>query len=288
MKIILSPAKSLNENIDCTNVPQSQPIFLSDSERLGKKLKKLSALQIRKLMGVSADLADLNYNRFQNWSLPFTEQNSKAAAYLFTGAAYQSLDYSSLSEKNQKLGQSKLRILSGLYCLLKPLDLIQPYRLEMGTSFAVTPKVKNLYLFWGDKIRTALDNELQEDEHPVLINAASNEYSKASRLDKMKTKVITTVFKDTAKDGSYKVNMQFAKQSRGAMSRFIIENDIQQESDIKAFDVGGYYFSGSTGDVDSHSKTASRHCYESFVGWFSHALFVVLAGIVTYSQYFQV
>jgi cytoplasmic iron level regulating protein YaaA (DUF328/UPF0246 family) len=243
MKVILSPAKSLNENVALGKVEYSQPIFLEESERLNKKLKKLSARQIKKLMGVSSDIADLNYERFQNWSLPFTDKNSKPCSYMFTGAAYQWLDYASLSDKDQMIGQSKLRILSGLYGILKPLDLIQPYRLEMGTSFKVTPKVKNLYLFWGDKIRKALDAELNEEEIPVLINAASNEYSKAVQLNKLNAKVITTVFKDTAKDGTYKVNMQFAKQSRGAISRFIIENDIQNEEEVKAFDVGGYYFS---------------------------------------------
>ena len=243
MKVILSPAKSINEDVqfsieDCTDFK-----FQDESARLAGKLKKLSARQIKKLMGVSQDLAELNYERFQNWSLPFTEKNSRPAGYLFTGAAYQGLDYSSLSKKEQALGQEKLRILSGLYGLIKPLDLIHSYRLEMSTSFKVTPKVKNLYQFWGDKLRLSLEEELSNDPSPILVNAASNEYSKALQLSKLNTPIITTVFKDRSKSGDYKVNMQFAKLSRGAMARFIIQNNIEQAEDLKAFDTGGYIFS---------------------------------------------
>lgn len=243
MKVILSPAKSINEEIDCSQAQVTQHVFQSESERLANKLKKLSARQIKKLMSVSDDLAQLNHERFQNWGLPFTTQNAKPAAYIFTGAAYQSLDYASLSQKEQAIGQEKLRILSGLYGLLKPLDLIQSYRLEMGTSFKVTPKVTNLYKFWGDKIFTELQNELDKDGDVALVNAASNEYSKAALLKNIKTPVITTVFKDKAKDGNYRVNMQFAKLSRGAMARFIIQNDLTKVEHLKAFDIGGYVFS---------------------------------------------
>lgn len=243
MKVILSPAKSINEDVQFSIEDCSQHRFQDESARLASKLTKLSASQIKKLMGVSKDLAELNYNRFQNWSLPFTEDNSRPAAYMFTGAAYQSLNFAALSKKEQKIGQDKLRILSGLYGLIKPLDLIQPYRLEMGTSFKVTPKVKNLYLFWGDKLRKALEEELKADPNPILVNAASNEYSKALQLSLLKTPVITTVFKDRAKNGEYKMNMQFAKLSRGAMARFIIQNNIENAEDLKAFDTEGYAFS---------------------------------------------
>ncbi|MCB9223084.1 MAG: peroxide stress protein YaaA [Crocinitomicaceae bacterium] len=242
MKVILSPAKSLNEKVECQEIGCSQILFPEDSERLVSKLSQLSSRQIKKLMSVSDDIAELNYNRFQEWSLPFNEQNAKPAAYMFSGPAYQFLDFSSLSIKDQEIGQNKLRILSGLYGILRPLDLIQPYRLEMGTRYKVTPKVTNLYLFWGDRLREELDRELAEDKNPVLVNAASSEYSKAAKLDKLKAKVITTVFKDIAKDGTYKVNMTFAKQARGAMARYIIENDIESEEDLKGFDSHGYYF----------------------------------------------
>ncbi len=243
MKVILSPAKSINEDVQFSIEDCTQHQFQDESARLVGKLKKLSARQIKKLMGVSQDIAELNYERFQNWSLPFDENNSRPAGYLFTGAAYQSLDYASLSKKEQQIGQEKLRILSGLYGIIKPLDLIHSYRLEMGTSFKVTPKVKNLYLFWGDKLRLTLEEELKNDQSPILVNAASNEYSKALQLQKLKTPVITTVFKDRAKDGAYKVNMQFAKLSRGAMARYIIQNNIEKSEDLKGFDTGGYSYS---------------------------------------------
>lgn len=242
MKVILSPAKSLNEEVDCQNLAYSDIMYPEDAEHLVKKLSKLSQGQIKKLMSVSDDIAELNYNRFQEWSYPFNSENAKPAAYLFNGPAYVFLDYPSLDKKHQEIGQDKLRILSGLYGILRPLDIIQPYRLEMGTKFKVTPKVTNLYLFWGDKLRDELDAELSQDKNPVLVNAASNEYSKAAKLDQLKSKVITTVFKDLAKDGSYKVNMTFAKQARGAMARYIIENNIEEEEDLKGFDTGGYYF----------------------------------------------
>lgn len=243
MKVILSPAKSINEDVQFSMEDCTQHFFQDESARLAAKLKKLSARQIKKLMGVSQELAELNYERFQNWSLPFDETNSRPAGYMFTGAAYQSLDYASLSKKEQQVGQEKLRILSGLYGLIKPLDLIHSYRLEMSTSFKVTTKVKNLYLFWGDKLRKALEEELAADPSPILVNAASNEYSKALQLRKLKTPVITTIFKDRAKDGTYKVNMQFAKLSRGAMARFIIQNNIEKAEELKAFETGGYKFS---------------------------------------------
>lgn len=243
MKVILSPAKSINEEIDCSHAKVSQHRFQDESQRLAGKLKKLSARQIKKLMNVSDDLAELNHQRYQDWSLPFDQSNAFPAAYIFTGAAYQTLDYPSLSQKEQEVGQKKLRILSGLYGLLRPLDLIQSYRLEMGTSFKVTPKVTNLYKFWGDKILNELQKELQHDGDEVLVNAASNEYAKAAILKKIETPIITTVFKDKAKDGSYKVNMQFAKQARGSMARFIIQNDLSKAEELKAFDTDGYFFS---------------------------------------------
>jgi len=240
MKVILSPAKSMNEDVEFSKEGCTQYVFQDESERLAGKMAKLSARQIKKLMGVSNDLAELNYNRYQNWKSD--DSNSKPAGYLFTGAAYQAMNFTDLSKKDQQKGQEKLRILSGLYGLLKPLDLIQPYRLEMGTSFKVTPKVTNLYKFWGDKIRNQIEAEMEEDE--ILVNAASSEYFKAAQLDKLNRPVITTIFKDKAKDGSgYKVNMTYAKLARGHMSRFIIEEDIKTRDELKTFDRKGFYFS---------------------------------------------
>jgi len=242
MKILLSPAKSINFDISVDNPIQSQPVFLNESEKLVKKLKKLSSKKIGELMKVSQSIADLNYQRFQKWELPFTPQNAKSAADIFTGAAYQGLDYPSLSQKNRVEGQDRLRILSGLYGILKPLDIIQPYRLEMGTRFTVTPKITNLYKFWDTKILDILNQELSKDEHQFLVNVASGEYFKAAQLNKLKYPVITPVFKDRSPSGDYKVIMTFAKKARGYMTRYIIENNINSIEDLKGFNTDGYSF----------------------------------------------
>lgn len=242
MKIILSPAKSLNEKVECGKVKFSQAAFLDESQKLINKLKKVSAKKIGDLMAISPELADLNYQRFQNWKLPFDEKNSKPAGFIFSGAAYQGLEFSKLDKKSQERGQRDLRILSGLYGLLKPFDLIQPYRLEMGTSFATSDKVKNLYQFWGDKLRLELEAELAKEKNPLLVNVASAEYFKAAKLEKLNFPVITPVFKDKSKTGDYKVNMTFAKQARGMMTRYILENDLSKQEDLKGFDSKGYYF----------------------------------------------
>ncbi len=244
MKIILSPAKSLNEEAAFGDIPLSKIPFEEETLRLAKKLKKLSARQIAKLMGVSKDIAALNYDRFQRFSDEFNTENSLPAGFIFSGAAYQGLRFAELSAAEQEEGQNRLRILSGLYGLLKPFDLIQPYRLEMGTSFKVTPKVTNLYKFWGDKIQKQLQAELNEEGSNLLVNVASSEYFKAAKLNDLKDiDVITPIFKDINKNGEFKVNMTFAKMSRGRMTRFIIQNKIEKAEHLKAFDAEGYEFS---------------------------------------------
>ncbi|MFK8044505.1 MAG: peroxide stress protein YaaA [Crocinitomicaceae bacterium] len=240
MKIILSPAKSIDFNIDITKNETTVPQFIDEAEYLVNKLKKLSAKQIAKLMSVSADISQLNETRFNDWHIPFTNENSKPAADIFTGAAYQGLDFPSLSAEERENGQKSLRILSGLYGLLKPLDLIQPYRLEMGTSFKVTAAKKNLYAFWNNKILDALNSEMKKGE--ILVNVASSEYFKSAKLPKLKNKIITPVFKDMTKKGDYKVIMTFAKKARGLMTRFIIQNNIEDIEGLKSFDLDGYYF----------------------------------------------
>jgi len=240
MKIILSPAKSIDFNIQTEKNETTIPQFIDEAEYLVNKLKKLSAKQIAKLMSVSTDIAQLNETRFNDWQVPFTNNNSRPAADIFTGAAYQGLDFPSLSASEREFGQNTLRILSGLYGLLKPLDLIQPYRLEMGTSFKVTATKKNLYAFWNNKILDALNSELQDGE--LLVNVASSEYFKAVKLPKIENTVVTPVFKDITKTGDYKVIMTFAKKARGLMTRYIIQNKIEDIEGLKAFDLEGYYF----------------------------------------------
>ncbi len=242
MKILLSPAKSINFDVEVENSIQSQPIFLTQSEKLIKKLRKLSKTKISKLMKVSAAISELNYNRFQTWELPFTVNNSKSAADIFTGAAYQGLDYPSLTTEDRIEGQSRLRILSGLYGILKPLDLIQPYRLEMGTRFPTSKKATNLYHFWDTELVNALNTELATDTSQFLVNVASSEYFKAAKLADLKFPVITPIFKDRAKSGDYKVIMTFAKKARGLMTKYIIQNKIDSIEELKGFNYEGYEF----------------------------------------------
>lgn len=240
MKILISPAKSIDttRNIE---VPQlSEPNFLDQSEYLVNKLRKLSAKQLSKLMHVSDDLAQLNQQRFETWSkLELVNSNSCPAVCAFTGEVYRGLDVETFSSHDFIEAQNTLRILSGLYGVLRPLDKMLPYRLEMGTSYKVTPKVTNLYKFWGTKLSDYLNNELEKDE--VIINLASNEYFKAVDLKVLKAKVITPVFKEF-KNGQFKIVMMYAKHARGAMARYIIQNKIKTAEELITYDVDGYGF----------------------------------------------
>jgi uncharacterized protein len=239
MKIIISPAKSLDFESKVPTTLHTQPRFLEESQKLNKKLKTLSKNKLSSLMSISDDLAALNYDRNQNWKIPFTKKNAKQAIYAFTGAVFQGIDVNSLDEDKIPFLQDKLRILSGLYGLLKPLDLIQPYRLEMGTKIKVGKK-DNLYQFWDDALAKSLNEELKEDE--LLINLASTEYFKALPKKVLKVPMITPVFKDF-KNGQYKTIMTYAKMARGYMVRYIVENNIETIEDLKGFNIEGYGFS---------------------------------------------
>ncbi|MCH2032007.1 MAG: peroxide stress protein YaaA [Tenacibaculum sp.] len=239
MKIIISPAKSLDFETPANVKEFTQPRFLEQSEKLNKKLKTISRKKLSELMKISDDLASLNYERNQTWSLPFNAENSKQAIYSFTGEVFRGIDVTTLDESKVPVLQEKLRILSGLYGLLKPLDLIQPYRLEMGTKLKVGRK-DNLYQFWGNDLADSLNSELGDNE--LLINLASTEYFKALPKKALKVPMITPVFKDF-KNGQYKTIMTFAKKARGLMVRYIIENDIETLDQLKGFDIDGYRFS---------------------------------------------
>ena len=239
MKIIISPAKSLDFESKVPTNLHTQPRFLDQSEKLNKKLKTLSKNKLSDLMSISDDLARLNYERNQNWATPFTPENAKQAIYAFTGAVFQGIDVNSLAEEKLPLLQDRLRILSGLYGLLKPLDLIQPYRLEMGTRLKVGRR-DNLYKFWDDTLAKSLNEELKDDE--LLINLASTEYFKALPKKALKVPMITPVFKDF-KNGQYKTIMTYAKMARGYMVRYIVENNVETIEDLKGFNVEGYGFS---------------------------------------------
>ena len=239
MKIVISPAKSLDFESKLPTNKFTEAKFLAEAERLSKELKKKSARSLTKLMSISANLGQLNFERNQEWHLPFKPSNARPAVYAFVGDVYLGLDAYTLSEKKIDLLQDRLRILSGMYGLLRPLDLIQPYRLEMGTGLKVNTR-KNLYQFWGDKITKALNEELEGEE--LLINLASNEYFKAVKSKMLKVPVISPVFKDF-KDGELKMISFFAKKARGSMVRYIIDTVATSLDDIKAFDYDGYKYS---------------------------------------------
>jgi len=211
--------------------------FLEESTLLIKDLKKLRSTDIQHLMKVSSKIAELNAERFNNWNLPFNETNAKAAIYAFKGDVYTGLDAESLSEDDINFAQEHLSLLSGLYGLLRPLDLMQAYRLEMGTKFANKPS-KNLYEFWGNKIT----EEINKREKDCVINLASNEYFKAVNKKVLNAEIISPVFKDE-KNGTLKIISFYAKKARGMMTRFIIQNRIKNVEEIKNFNLGGYAFS---------------------------------------------
>jgi cytoplasmic iron level regulating protein YaaA (DUF328/UPF0246 family) len=238
MKIVISPAKSLNFEKPLPVSTFSEPIFLSKSETIQKTLKNKNPEELMELMSISKKLADLNWQRNQDWKIPFSTKNARAAVYAFDGDVYTGLDAYTLSVEKMEVLQQKLRILSGLYGFLKPLDLMQPYRLEMGTSMAIGTN-KNLYEFWKKTITETLNNELSTDE--LFINLASNEYFSAVDTKALKVPIITPEFKDY-KDGKLKIISFFAKKARGLMVRYIIDTNAETLDDIKGFNYEGYAF----------------------------------------------
>lgn len=240
MLIVISPAKSLDFKSPSPTGKYTIPGFLTESEKLMSKLKKMSPKQVSDLMGISAELGELNFQRFQTWSLPFTSENAKQALFAFNGDVYQGLDANSLAENEIEMAQSRLRILSGLYGVLKPLDLMQPYRLEMGTRLKYY-RAENLYAFWTTAITRNINQELTEAGTNVLVNLASNEYFKSIDRKKLKAGIVSPEFKDGA-NGNYKIISFFAKRARGLMTRFLLQNNITNPSDLQAFDLDGYIF----------------------------------------------
>ena len=238
MKILLSPAKSIQQNPEFPAVNYSQAVFLDESEKLVKKLKKYSAKKLSALFHVSTDIGELNYSRFQNWESPreLTDQ-AIPCIYSFTGEVYRGLEVKTLDSSKVDYLNDNLRILSGLYGLLKPFDLMYPYRLEMGTKFDITPKISNLYQFWGDKITDKLNSEEKE----IIVNLASIEYFKAVNTKKIKAKIITPIFKEL-RNGEYKIVMTFAKHARGEMLRFCAENNIHNPEEMKNFTKSNYQY----------------------------------------------
>ena len=246
MLAVVSPAKKLDTAEVSRSLSFSQPTLLADTEELIRKTKTLKPSDLQSLMGISEKLADLNHSRFQDFSTPFTETNAKAAALMFNGDTYTGLDASSLSDDSLEWAQDHLAILSGLYGVLRPLDLIQPYRLEMGTRLE-TNRGKSLYDFWGDRITNQLRAQLATHNDKTVVNLASNEYFKSVQLAALPGPILTPAFKEM-RDGKPKMISFLAKRARGMMARYIIDNRIEDPADLKAFDSGGYTFDETLSD----------------------------------------
>ena len=240
MIILLSPAKNLNFDAAPDAPRATKPAFLKDAAELSETTRKLTRAKIKSLMKISDKLADLNYERFQAFGADGKSESLKQAALAFNGDVYLGLDAATLSAEDLAFAQDHVRILSGLYGLLRPLDAIQPYRLEMGSKLK-NPRGKNLYAFWGDKIAGEIDTALKGHDDPTVVNLASNEYFDAVDLKSLKAPFVTPVFREE-KDGSAKTISFFAKRARGMMARWAAENRVERAEDLKGFDVAGYKF----------------------------------------------
>ena len=246
MLTVISPAKTLDFESPTTTTKASTPDYLADARQLVTLLRARSPKDLSKLMGISQKLGELNAERFAQWQTPFTTDNARQSLLAFKGDVYLGIAVEQYNQRDLNFAQKNLRILSGLYGVLRPLDLIQPYRLEMGTRLP-TKRGKDLYDFWGDRISHALGDDLTTHRNKTLINLASNEYFKAVRPSLLPGKVITPVFKEHHK-GQYKVLSFFAKKARGYMASWIVKNRINKPDDIKAFDVDDYRFNEDFSD----------------------------------------
>ncbi len=249
MLLVISPAKKLDYKTKPNTKIYTYPELTDYSKILVDELRKCSIEDLTKLMNISYGLAETNLNRFFNWSLPFTPENAKQAILAFNGDVYDGINAKMFNDDDFDFAQKTLRIISGLYGLLKPLDLIQPYRLSMGTKLQ-NSKGKNLYQFWGDIITESLNKTLSETANKELLNLASNEYFKAINPEKLNAKIIDVVFKEN-KNGIYRVVSFYAKKARGLMSNYVIKNRIEKIEDIKAFNSEGYSF-------DKNQSTAHK------------------------------
>lgn len=246
MLIFLSPAKSLDYKTPAQVATHTRPAFLKQSETLIKQLRKLSPADLAGLMSISDPLALLNFNRFADWKLPFTPENAKQAVLAFDGDVYDGLAAKTLSADDLDFAQQHVRILSGLYGILKPLDLMQPYRLEMGTRFA-NAAGKDLYAFWGEMLLDAINGELAGMPRPVVVNLASEEYFKAAVGRKINGQVIQPVFEDW-KSGHYRIISFYAKRARGLMTRYAVVNRLDEPERLQGFDYDGYAFAPEASD----------------------------------------
>ena len=241
MLVLLSPAKSLDYESPLLTKKSTKPRFIDDSAELIGGLKGLSVAQVGKLMSISDKLAELNHGRFAEWQSEFTKENSRQAILAFTGDVYQGMELAEWSAEDFARAQKQVRILSGLYGVLRPLDQMQAYRLEMGTKFA-NERGKNLYEFWGSKVTSLLNQDLKKSGSESVVNLASNEYFSVVKKSELEGELVTPVFKDE-KNGKYKIISFYAKKARGMMADFIVREGIQEAKDLKKFKTSGYKYS---------------------------------------------
>ncbi|MEE3176262.1 MAG: peroxide stress protein YaaA [Verrucomicrobiota bacterium] len=244
MILTLSPAKTMDFEAQCLTKKHTGPDFIEDSQELIQNLTKMGKSDLSLLMNISDKLANLNYDRYRSWSLPFSTNNAKQALLAFKGDVYTGFRFNEWRAADFNFAQKKIRILSGLYGLLRPLDLIQAYRLEMGTGL-ITSRGNNLYDFWGDKITDALNRVVKDTKSKILINLASNEYFKSVDANNLDAEIITPTFKDF-KNGKYKFISFYAKKARGMMADFIVRNKIKSAAEILKFNFEGYYYCSSS------------------------------------------
>lgn len=253
MILVISPAKALDYETPPITATFTQPDFLDDAAELIDILQKCTPADIAGLMSLSDKLASLNVARYASWSRPFAPDNAKQAVLAFNGDVYEGLSATTLADDDLAWAQEHLRILSGLYGVLRPLDLMQAYRLEMGTRLA-NPRGKDLYAFWGERITAELNRLLEKERdagrEPVLVNLASEEYFKSVKTRQLNGRLVSPVFEDW-KDGRYKIISFYAKRARGLMSRYAIENRVDDVEALKAFDSEGYAFAADASDADS-------------------------------------
>ena len=246
MLVVVSPAKNLDYKSALPNaivdesLKPTQPVLMSKIKKLVKVCKTLTPANLSSMMKISDKLAILNAERFSSFRFPFTSDNARPAMYAFNGDVYTGLDAGTLNDKSVAYAQQHLRILSGLYGVLKPLDLMQPYRLEMGTKIAIGDST-NLYQYWQNTITNELNHAISGQNNKLLVNLASNEYFSSVKPKLLDATIITPQFKDE-KNGKFKVISFYAKKARGLMARYILENQISEVSELKKFDVAGYYY----------------------------------------------
>lgn len=247
MLMVISPAKTLDYS--GADYPQhTTPALLEQSQHLIEQLRDYDPPKLSSLMKISEKLALLNYDRYQNFQAPFTPDNAKQALLVFKGDVYKGMNIEDYDPEDLAFAQAHLRILSGLYGVLRPLDLMQPYRLEMGTKLA-TARGKDLYGFWGDRLSQLINADLAQEDEPCLVNLASNEYFKSIHLQTLEARVLNIAFKEN-KNGTYKIIAIHAKRARGLMVDFAIRHRIQDAEKLKGFDTEGYAFSEALSDTD--------------------------------------